>query len=213
MIEVQSTAAQVTAMEDVDVTKLWNLRKKEKLKFEKRGVKLTFLPLIIKAVIAALKENPILNSSLENEEIIIKKYFNIGIAIETDLGLMVPVIKIAESKSIEKLAKEIVSLAEKAKSRKIDIMDLKGSTFTITNYGSIGGTYGTPILNPGNSSILGTGKIFDRVINKKGSIKTIKVLPLSLTFDHRILDGAEAARFLESLKKFLEDPEHLLLEL
>ncbi len=204
-------APQVTAMEDIDVSKLWRIREKEKKIAEKKGIKLTFLPFIIKATVAALKENPMLNSSLEGDEIIIKKYFNIGIAIETDVGLMVPVIKIAENKSIVQLAKEIVSLAEKAKSRKIDISDLKGGTFTITNYGSIGGNYATPILNPGEASILGLGRIFDRVLSEGGKLKTAKVLPVSLTFDHRVLDGAQAARFLESMKRFLEDPNHLLL--
>jgi pyruvate dehydrogenase E2 component (dihydrolipoamide acetyltransferase) len=210
MIKSQTEAAQVTAMEDIDVSKLWNLRKKEKRHFEIEGIKLTFLPFIIKACIAAMKENPILNSSLKNDEIIIKKYFNIGVAVETEVGLMVPVVKIAEKKSIAEIAKEIQILAEKARSRKIDIMDLQGSTFTITNYGSVGGNYATPILNPGEAAILGLGRIFNRVvINKMGYSKNVKILPISLTFDHRILDGAQAGRFLESLKIFLGDPDHL----
>jgi pyruvate dehydrogenase E2 component (dihydrolipoamide acetyltransferase) len=210
MIKSQTEAAQVTSMEDINVSKLWKLRNKEKKEYEKKKVKLTFLPYIIKATISALKENPILNSTLENEEILIKKYFNIGIAVETEVGLMVPVIKIAENKNIERLAKEIVSLSEKTKTRKIDLMDLQGSTFTITNYGSIGGTYGTPIINSGEASILGLGRIGDKVISEKGKIKIIKSLPVSLTFDHRILDGAQAARFLESLKSHLEDQDYLL---
>lgn len=216
MIKSQTEAAQVTAMEDIDVTKLWEFRKKEKDHFAVEGVKLTFLPFIIKASISALKENPILNSSISEDgsEILIKKYFNIGVAVETDVGLMVPVIKIAEKKSIAKLAKEIQDLAEKAKTRKIDIMDLKGSTFTVTNYGSVGGNYGTPIINPGEASILGLGRIFDRVVldEKTKKVRNVKILPVSLTFDHRILDGAQAARFLESLKMFLEDPSHLFSE-
>lgn len=213
MVRSLSEAAQVTSMEDIDVTKLWELRNKEKVAMEKQGIKLTFLPFIIKAIIAALKENPILNSSLESDEIIIKKYFNIGVATETDVGLMVPVIKIADSKTIPKLAKEIEELADKARKRTIDIMDLKGGTFTITNYGSVGGTYGTPVINPGEAAIIGLGRIFDRVVPQGLRIKTIKVLPVSLTFDHRILDGAQAARFLESLKSYLEEPDHLLLDM
>lgn len=213
MVRSISEAAHVTSMEDIDVTKLWDLRKREKAAMEKEGVKLTFLPFIIKAAIAALRENPSLNASLEDEEIIIKKYFNVGVAVETEVGLMVPVIKIAESKTIHQLAKEIDELADKARKRTIDVMDLKGSTFTITNYGSIGGTYGTPIINPGNSAILGLGRIFDRVIPSGMRIKNVKILPVSLTFDHRILDGAQAARFLEKLKEYLEEPDHLLLEM
>src|SRR3989344_3866607 len=147
---------------------------------------------------------------MENHEIIIKKYFNIGVAVETEAGLMVPVVKRAEDKNIIQIAKEIVELAEKARARKIDLMDLQGSTFTVTNYGSVGGTYATPILNLRNSGILGVGRIFDRaVLNKKGKVENRKILPASLTFDHRILDGAQASRFLESLKKFLSEPENL----
>ena len=213
MVISHTETAPVTAMEDIDVSKLWNLRSKEKKILEKKGIDLTFLPFVIKAAIAALKENPLLNSSIEADEIVIKKYFNIGVAVETDVGLMVPVIKIAEDKTIIQLAKEIKELAEKSRSRKIDLMDLKGSTFTITNYGSIGGNYGTPIINPGEAAILGLGRIFDRAILEKKKIRNAKILPISLTFDHRILDGAQAARFLESLKLFLEDPANLLMKL
>ena len=207
-------APQVTSMEDIDVSELWKMREKEKRTAEKLGIKLTFLPLIVKATIAALKENPILNSMIEGDEILIKKYFNIGIATETEVGLMVPVVKIAQNKSILEIAKEITELSEKAKNRTIDIMDLKGGTFTITNYGSVGGMYGTPIINYPEAAILGLGRIFDRVVmDEKGKLRNVKILPVSLTFDHRIADGGQAARFLESLKMFLEDPEHLMLEL
>ena len=213
MLKSVTEAAQVTAMEDINVSRLAKIREQENKNLERQNTKLTFLPFIAKAVIAALKENPILNSSLVNEDILIKKYFNIGIAVETELGLMVPVIKRAEDKSILQIAQEISHLAEQCRTRKIDIMDLQGSTFTITNYGSIGGNYGTPIINPGEAAILGLGRITDQPIVEQGKIKTAKILPVSLTFDHRILDGAQAARFLESLKLYLEDPDHLLLEL
>jgi len=213
MISSLKNSAQVTAMEDINVSKLWRIREYEKKNLEKQNIKLTFLPFIMKAVIAALKENPLLNSSIEGDEILVKKYYNIGVAVETEVGLMVPVIKKAEDKNIIQIAKEISELAEKARTRKIDLMDLKGGTFTITNYGSVGGTYGTPILNLGEAGILGLGRIFGRVVSVNGRFKVVKILPVSLTFDHRILDGAQAARFLESLRLFLEDPDHLLLEL
>ncbi|MDO8656427.1 MAG: 2-oxo acid dehydrogenase subunit E2, partial [Nanoarchaeota archaeon] len=147
--------------------------------------------------------------------IIIKKYFNIGIGVETDIGLMVPVIKNADEKSMIELAAEIAELAQKARTRTITLPEMQGSTFTITNYGSVGGTYATPILNSGESGILGTGRIFERVVPSKIGMgfAIAKILPVSFTFDHRIADGAQAARFLESLKAFLEDPDHLLLEL
>jgi pyruvate dehydrogenase E2 component (dihydrolipoamide acetyltransferase) len=210
MMKSLSGSAQLTAMDDIDVTDLWEIRKKEKQHFEIEGIKLTFLPFIVRASILAGKENPMLNSTIEGEEILIRKYFNVGIAVETDVGLMVPVIKIAEKKSVAQIAKEIVDLAEKARTRMIDVMDMQGSTFTITNYGSVGGTYATPILNLGNSAILGLGRIFDKVfLDKKGKVRNRKILPVSLTFDHRILDGAQASRFLESLKKFLGEPGKL----
>ena len=214
MIRSQTETAPVTAMEDIDISTLWAIREREKKVAEKQGAKLTFMPYVIKAVIASLKENPMLNSSIIGEEIVVRKYYNIGVAVETDVGLMVPVVKIADSKNLLGLAKEITDLADKARKRTIDIMDLSDSTFTITNYGSVGGTYGTPIINPGEAAILGLGRIFDRVaLDEKGKLKNIKILPVSLTFDHRILDGAQAARFLESLKDFLEDPDHLMLEM
>jgi pyruvate dehydrogenase E2 component (dihydrolipoamide acetyltransferase) len=172
---------------------------------------LTFLPYVVKAVIAAMKENPIVNSSIEGEEILIKKYYNIGIAVESEVGLMVPVIREADKKNVEKIAREISSLSEKVRARKISVDEMKGGTFTITNYGSIGGTYGTPVINPPESAILGLGRIFDRaVLDSKGRAKNVKILPVSLTFDHRVLDGAQASRFMNSLKMFLEDPGHLL---
>ncbi len=210
MMKSLRETASVTSMEDIDVTKLWDLRQHEKEHFEIEGVKLTFMPFVIKAVISALQKHPIFNSSLIGEEIVVKKYYNIGFAVQTDAGLMVPVIKIAEKKSIVDIAREIVSLAEKCKNRNIDIMDLKGGTFTITNYGSVGGTYGTPIINPGEAAILGLGKIFDRaVLNSSGKVRNVKILPVSLTFDHQILDGAQAAEFLMTLKELLGEPEKL----
>ena len=150
--------------------------------------------------------------SIEGEDIVVRKYYNIGVAVQTEAGLMVPVVKIAEKKSIAQIAKEIEDLAERARNRTIDSMELKGSTFTITNYGSVGGTYATPIINLGEAAILGMGRIFDRVVldEKTGKVKNAKILPISLTFDHQILDGAEANQFIETLKGYLEEPEEFL---
>ena len=212
MVEAVRTAAHVSAMDEADVDKLVTLRATEKKSAEAKGIKLTFLPFIIKAVIAALKQHPSLNAALENEEIILKKYYNIGVAVATDAGLLVPVIKGADQKSILEIAKEIDTLAEKAKSRKIDLGDMKGGTFTLTNYGSIGTTFGTPILNFPESAILGLGRIYDKPVVEKGAIVIRKVLPLSLTFDHRVLDGAEAAAFMRDLMGYLADPARLLAE-
>jgi pyruvate dehydrogenase E2 component (dihydrolipoamide acetyltransferase) len=214
MIESQQTAAAVTSMDYADLTELVALREKEKkAAMESRGIKLTYMPFIIRAVVEALKMHPYLNSTLDEdkEEIILKKYYNIGIAVATEEGLIVPVIKGADQKSILELAEEIARMVEEASSRKIDLADLKGGTFTITNYGVFGGTYGTPIINYPEVAILGTGAIRDQPLVVGGELRVRKVLHLSLTFDHRVLDGAEAQRFLNSVIDYLENPALILM--
>jgi pyruvate dehydrogenase E2 component (dihydrolipoamide acetyltransferase) len=216
MMESLANVAQVTAMEIIDVTELYEMRNKWKeILQEKQDLNITYLPFIIKAVVQALKDNPILNSSLdmENEEIVIKKYYNIGFAVSTEDGLMVPVLKGADQKKLTEIAEELVELSELAISRKIDLADLKGGTFTITNYGVFGGTYGTPIINYPEVAILGTGRIVDTPLVIDGEIKARKAMHLSLTFDHQVLDGADAARFMNDLKKYLENPNLLLISL
>jgi len=187
---------------------------KEKAKAEKRGIKLTILPFIIKAVIAGLVEHPYLNATLddENEEVILKKYYNIGVAVDTPEGLMVPVVKNAKDKSIFQLAEELTRLAEKAKNRTIDLADLKGGSFTISNYGAVGGLQGTPIINHPEVAILGVGKIKELPVVRDGKIEIRKIIFLSLSFDHRVVDGAEAVRFLNTVIEHLEDPNLILLE-
>lgn len=210
-MEKQALLPIVTHIDEIDVTRLWAIREREKTK--QKEVKVTFLPYIIKAVIGSLKENKLLNASLEQDAIILKKYYNIGIAVATEEGLIVPVVKRAEQKSLLDIAKEIQDLSQKAKQRSLDIMDLKGSTFTITNIGSLGGLYATPMLNMGEAAILALGKIYEKPLVVKGKIQIRKVLPVSIAFDHRILDGANAALFTNKLKSYLEDPDSLMLEL
>ncbi len=217
MMESVNETASVTHMDEADISDLFAVREKEKLKAAKDGVKLTYLPFVIKALIAGLKKHPYLNSSLEKlddgtQEIIVKKYYNIGIGVDTPDGLLVFVIKGADHKGMMDIAKEIEEMAEKARERKLDIGDLKGGTFTITNYGSIGGLFGTPAINPGECAILGIGKIVERPRVIHGQIETRKILPLSVTFDHRIVDGAETARFVNSMIEHLEDPDLLMVE-
>ena len=208
------TAAFVTGMDDADVSSLWRLREKEKKTALSKGIRLTFLPFLIKAVQHALKEHPMLNASVDEagEEIIVKKYYNIGVAVDTTEGLMVPVVKDVDKKTILELAKELQELSEKAKERKIKLDELKGSTFTISNFGSFGGTYATPIINYPDVAILGTGKISDRPWVKDGQIVIRKIISLSLTFDHRVIDGAEAAQFLNKIIGYLEDPDSIFIE-
>jgi pyruvate dehydrogenase E2 component (dihydrolipoamide acetyltransferase) len=212
MMQSVTKIPHVTHTDNADVTELWDLRKKEKEAAEKKGIKLTFLPYIIKAVIEGLKEHPTLNAELNEEEgqIIVKKYFNIGVAVDTENGLYVPVIKGADKKSILEIAKELEELAEKARTRKINPMDLKGGSFTITNVGSTGsGIYFTPVINYPQSAILGIGIITEQAAVLDGKVVPRKILPLSVSFDHRVLDGAEAARFTKVVKEKLEDPKSL----
>jgi pyruvate dehydrogenase E2 component (dihydrolipoamide acetyltransferase) len=212
MRESVSKAAHVTHIDEADVTKLMKMRGPMKKEAEKKGIKLTYLPYIVKGVVRALKKHPMLNASLdeESEEIIIKKYYNIGIAVDVPDGLIVPVVKGADLKSVFELAEEIQKLAEAAKDRTIDMADLKGGTFTITNVGMIGGIAATPIINYPEVAILATCRIAPsaRVVGKE--IKATHILPLCLSFDHRVIDGAEAARFMIDLIELLENPNLIL---
>ncbi len=211
MRESVSTAAHVTHFDEADVSELVKVRESMKTRAAEKGVKLTFLPFIVKAVLAALKAHPLLNATLHDEdgEIIVKKYFNFGIAVDVPDGLIVPVVKAIDQKSIFDLAGEIQVLAESAKKRTLNLADLKGGTFSITNVGMIGGEAATPIINYPEVAILATLKIKDRVRVKAGEVKAIKTLPLCLSFDHRVIDGAEAARFMNDLVAKLEDAEFL----
>ena len=180
---------------------------------EQKGVNLTYMPFIVTAIVRALKLHPLLNSMIddEREELIIRKYYNIGVAVAIEDGLMVPVIKAADQKSLWELAEEIALLAKSAQERKIDLADLKGGTFSITNYGVFGGTYGTPIINYPETAILGIGRIMDAPLVVDGTVKVRKVLPLSLTFDHR-LRRAVASVPARSVR-LLENPEELPLNM
>ncbi|HEY5594450.1 MAG TPA: dihydrolipoamide acetyltransferase family protein [Nitrospiria bacterium] len=212
--ESASRVAAVTFFDDADVTQLEEVRQKERKVAEAQGFKLTYLPFIIKATIAGLKDFPYLNASLDESRdvILLKKYYHMGIAIDMPDGLMVFVLRDADRTSILELAQQMNQLGEKAASRKIELSELKGSTFTITNYGVIGGNYGTPIINYPEVAILGLGKIADRPVARNGQVVVRRMLPLSLTFDHRVIHGAEAARFLNSVIQRLEDPDRMLIE-
>ncbi|MBI3592360.1 MAG: 2-oxo acid dehydrogenase subunit E2, partial [Nitrospirae bacterium] len=214
LITSQKTTASVTGMDEADITDLWNLREKEKKTLLKKNIHLTFLPFFIKAVQRSLVEHPMLNASVdeEREEIIVKKYYNIGIAVDTPDGLMVPVIRDADKKTILELASEIQTISEKARGRKIKIEEMKGSTFTITNYGHFGGIFATPIINYPEVAILGTGKISEKPWVKDGQIVIRRILPISLTFDHRVTDGVDASLFLSKVINYLEDPALLFIE-
>lgn len=210
----QRTAAFVTSMEEADITDIWELRTREQGEVEARGTHLTFLPFFIKAAQHALREHPMLNASIDEatQTIIVKKHYHFGIAVATQEGLMVPVIRNVEQKSIIELAEAIRDLGRKAQERTLSLDDLRGSSFTITNYGHFGGTFATPIINWPDVAILGFGRIVERPWVHRGQIAIRKILPISLTFDHRVTDGAEAALFLSRLLRSLEDPGLLFIE-
>ena len=214
LIASMRSAAFVTGMDDADVTELWDLRAREQKAAKEKGVHLTFMPFIMKAVQHALALYPSLNGSVDEkgEEIIIKKYYNIGVAVETPDGLMVSVVKNVEKKTILEIASELQDMSKKARERKITLEELKGSSFTITNYGSFGGVYATPIINYPDIAILGTGRIKERPWVKDGAVVVRKTLPLSLTFDHRVLDGADASLFLNKVIGYIEDPASIFIE-
>jgi pyruvate dehydrogenase E2 component (dihydrolipoamide acetyltransferase) len=214
MRESVDKAAHVTHCDEADAAKLTELREAMKTEAAAKGIKLTYLPFIIKAVIEALKLHPTLNAALddEDEEIVVKKYYNIGIAVDVPDGLIVPVVKMADQKSVLAIAEEIENLAKSARERTLDLADLKGGTFSITNVGVIGGYAATPIINYPEVAILATMKIEDRAKVASGAVVVRKTLPLCLSFDHRVIDGAEAARFTKDLIRFLEESDKLPLQ-
>jgi pyruvate dehydrogenase E2 component (dihydrolipoamide acetyltransferase) len=205
----------VTSFEEVDATHLVNLRQHLQPEAERRGVRLTYLPFIIKATIQALKEFPYFNASLEmaQQKIRLHRYYHIGIATAVPEGLLVPVIRHADRLSLLQLAAELNRLAQLAQQRKLGVAELSGSTFTITNFGSFGSHQGTPIINPPEVAILGCGRIEEKAVAVAGQVAVRHILPLALSFDHRLIDGAAAGQFLGRLKALLADPNLLFLEL
>ena len=214
MVNSKHTAPHVTLMDEVDVTKLVALRKDFKQVAADQGVKLTYLPFVVKALTAAAKAFPTINASIDdvNEEIVYKNYYNIGIAADTDNGLVVPVVKDADRKSIYALATNINELAGKAREGKLAGEDMKGGSITITNIGSAGGQWFTPVINHPEVAILGIGRIAEKAVVKNGEIVAAPVLALSFSFDHRLIDGATAQNALNMVKRLLQDPALLMME-
>jgi pyruvate dehydrogenase E2 component (dihydrolipoamide acetyltransferase) len=215
MSQSKNTAAHFTFVEECDVGRLKELRARLKPRAEAQGVKLTFLPFIVKAVVAALKKHPILNSALDEttNELVYRKYYNIGIAASTDAGLMVPVVKDADRRSVLDIAREIDRLASDAKAGRSKVEDLQGSTFTITSLGAEGGLFATPIINFPEVGILGVHQIKQKPVVRDGQIVVGDVMLLSLSFDHRIVDGHVGAAFAYEIIRYLEDPDALFLEM
>jgi pyruvate dehydrogenase E2 component (dihydrolipoamide acetyltransferase) len=197
----------VTQFDDADFTRLNELRRKYALAYEKKGEKLTLTPLVLKALVETLKKHPIFNSSLDEvaQEVVFKEYFHIGIAVDTEQGLIVPVIRNADKKSMLDLVKELEQLAQKARDRKVTAEELKGGTFTITNQGAIGGAHFTPIINKPEVAILGLGRGALKPVARDGKVEVRLMTPLGLSYDHRVIDGGAAARFMVDLVVALQD--------
>lgn len=213
LVEGQHTAAMLTTFNEVDMTAVMEIRKRRKDAFkEKYGVNLGFMSFFTKAVIGGLKAFPLLNAEIRNENIVRKQYYDIGIAVGTDRGLVVPVVRNADRLTFAGIEKEIGNLAGKARNNQLSIADMAGGTFTITNGGVYGSLMSTPILNAPQVGILGMHKIQERPIAVDGQVVIRPMMYLALSYDHRIVDGSEAVRFLVRVKELLEDPESMLLE-
>ncbi|OYZ22974.1 MAG: pyruvate dehydrogenase [Bdellovibrio sp. 28-41-41] len=205
-----------TLMDEVDVTELVHFRESMKEIAEKAGTKVTYLPFVMKAMIATIREFPAFNASIDDnaQEIVYKKYFNLGFAADTPNGLLVPVVKQADNKSILDISKEIIDLSKRARDGKLKSDEMKGATITITNIGSVGGTYATPIINHPEVAILGMYKIQDRLeLNAEGKVISKKYMNFTITADHRLIDGALAARFLKAFLARIQKPALLMLEM
>ncbi|MCC7476724.1 MAG: 2-oxo acid dehydrogenase subunit E2 [Pirellulales bacterium] len=213
MVESYTTIPQLTNFDDADVTDLEDLREQSKADYADRGIKLTAMSFVIKAIASSLRRHPTLNASvdMESNTIIYKEYVNIGIAVDTDRGLVVPVLRDADRKSISQIASEIDELARIVREGKFDLDMLRGGTFTVSNLGSVGGSYSTPIINPPQVAILlvGRSRMLPQVLD--GKVVPRLIMPLSITYDHRLVDGAAAARFTNEVKSFLAAPGRLLL--
>ena len=213
LVESQQTAAMLTTFNEVDMSAVMELRKRRKESFQERtGARLGFMSFFSKAAIGALKAFPKVNAELQGSELVLKKYYDIGVAVSTDEGLVVPILRDADHKNFAEIEGGIADLATKAREGKLTLDDLRGGTFTITNGGIFGSLVSTPILTMPQVAILGMHKIQDRPMVVEGEVVVRPMMYLALSYDHRVIDGAEAVSFLVRIKELIEDPESLLLE-
>jgi 2-oxoglutarate dehydrogenase E2 component (dihydrolipoamide succinyltransferase) len=212
--DAQNTAAMLTTFNDVDMSAVMELRKTYRDTFEKKhGVKLGFMGFFVKACVQALKELPAVNAEIDGQDIVYKNYYHIGIAVGTEKGLVVPVVRDADRMSIAEVEKKIAEFGKRARDGQLTIEEMQGGTFTITNGGIYGSLMSTPILNAPQSGILGMHRIEDRPVVLKGQVVVRPMMYLALSYDHRIVDGREAVTFLVRVKEALEDPARLVLDL
>jgi len=213
LVEAQRVAAMLTTFNEIDMSAVMELRKRRRDSFKERhGVSLGFMSFFTRATIGALKAFPLLNAEIQGDEIVVKRYYDIGIAVGVDEGLVVPVLRDADRKSFAQIESEIADSAGRAREGKLALSELQGGSFTITNGGVYGSLMSTPILNTPQVGILGMHKIEERPIVAGGQITIRPMMYVALSYDHRIVDGSEAVRFLVRIKELIEDPEALLLE-
>jgi 2-oxoglutarate dehydrogenase E2 component (dihydrolipoamide succinyltransferase) len=213
LVEAQQGTASLTTFNEVDLSRVFEIRKRRQESFVKKNdIKLGFMSFFTKAVVGALRQFPLLNAEVQGEEIVVKHYYDIGIAVGTDEGLVVPVIRDADRKTFAEIERTIAELGARARDGKLTLEELQGGTFTITNGGVYGSMLSTPILNPPQVGILGMHNIVERPVVVDGQIEARPIMYLALTYDHRIVDGSEAVRFLVAVKQMIEDPETMLLE-
>jgi len=213
LVEAQQTTASLTTFNEVDLKAVMDLRKARQDEFvKKNGIKLGFMSFFTKAVIGALKQFPRLNAEIQGDEIVLKHYYDIGIAVGAEEGLVVPVVRNADRKSFAELETEIGELGKKAREGKLTLEELQGGTFTITNGGIFGSMLSTPILNPPQVGILGMHNIVERPVAVNGAVEIRPIMYVALTYDHRIVDGSEAVCFLVTIKQMIEDPLNMLIE-
>ena len=212
--EAQNNAAMLTTFNEIDMSRIIEMRAEYKEGFQKRyGVKLGFMSFFVRSCVEALKAFPIINAEIQQDEIVYKNYYNIGVAVGTEKGLVVPVVRDADELSFADIEKQIIALGEKAKTGQLSIEELQGGTFTITNGGIYGSMLSTPILNPPQSGVLGMHNIVQRAIVVDGKVEVRPIMYLALSYDHRIIDGKDAVSFLVRVKEYLEDPRRLFLNL
>lgn len=212
--EAQNNAAMLTTFNEIDMSRIIEMRAEYKDGFQKRyGVKLGFMSFFVRSCVEALKAFPIINAEIQQDEIVYKNYYNIGVAVGTEKGLVVPVVRDADELSFADIEKQIIALGEKAKTGQLSIEELQGGTFTITNGGIYGSMLSTPILNPPQSGVLGMHNIVQRAVVVDGKVEVRPIMYLALSYDHRIIDGKDAVSFLVRVKEYLEDPRRLFLNL
>ncbi len=212
--EAQNNAAMLTTFNEIDMSRIIEMRAEYKDGFQKRyGVKLGFMSFFVRSCVEALKAFPVINAEIQQDEIVYKNYYNIGVAVGTEKGLVVPVVRNADELSFADIEKQIIALGEKAKTGQLSIEELQGGTFTITNGGIYGSMLSTPILNPPQSGVLGMHNIVQRAVVIEGKVEVRPIMYLALSYDHRIIDGKDAVSFLVRVKEYLEDPRRLFLNL